>query len=130
MNFAVFSGRLVRDPEIRYTSSIKAVASFCVAVDDGKTGSGEKRTSFIDCVAWEKRAEFIDQYFIKGDPIIVAGRMSTRTWEKDGVKHKATELTVTSVEFQRGKSRQDETEKPTPSGAFNELDDDGGELPF
>lgn len=129
MNFAVFSGRLVRDPEIRYTNNKKAVASFCVAVDDGKTASGEKKSSFIDCVAWEKRAEFIDQYFIKGDPIIVAGRMSTRTWEKDGAKHKATELTVTSVEFQRGKPK-DEAEKPTPSGAFEEIDDDGGELPF
>lgn len=128
MNFAVFSGRLVRDPEIRYTNSKKAVASFCIAVDDGKTSSGEKKTSFIDCVAWEKRAEFIDQYFIKGDPIIVAGRMSTRTWEKDGMKHKATELTVTSVEFQRGKARDEES--PAPSRAFEELDDDGGELPF
>lgn len=132
MNFAVYSGRLVKDPEIRYTNSKKAVATFTVAVDGGKSADGEKKTAFIDCVAWEKRAEFIDQNFLKGTPIIVAGRTETRTYEaKDGTKRKVTELVVTSVEFQRGKTQVANARDLEPSSSeFEEVTGDDGELPF
>lgn len=123
MTFAIITGRLVKDPEIRYTNNKKAVASFTIAAEDIKD-----KTAFIDCVAWEKKAEFIDQYFQKGDPIIVAGRIETRTWEKNDVKHKATELVVTSIEFQKGKTKVANARDTEPSsGGFEEVD---GELPF
>ena len=130
MNICIFSGRLVKDPEIRYTNSKKAVCTFTVAADAGKTTNGDKKTAFVDCVAWEKRAEFIDQYFLKGDPITLAGRIETRTWEKDGKKHKATEIVVTSVEFQMGKNKVVNARDVEPSSSGFEEIEDSGELPF
>ena len=129
MNFAVLSGRLVRDPEIRYTSNNKAVASLTLAVDDGKDKDGERKTQYIPCVAWEKTAELIDKHFLKGDPLTVIGKISVRSYEKDGQKKYVTEVVVNGIEFPMTR-RQDDADKPTPSGAFSELDDDGGQLPF
>ena len=83
MNFVILAGRLTRDPEIRYTDSKKAVVTFSVAVDDGKDRDGNRKTQFINCVAWEKTAEFIDEHFSKGDGINLFGKITTRTYEKE-----------------------------------------------
>ena len=76
MNSISISGRLTKDPELRRTQSGTAVCSFSVAVD--RPGVKDK-TDFIDCVAWDKRAEFVSKYFLKGDPIEVNGVL-TRRW--------------------------------------------------
>lgn len=125
MNFVILSGRLTRDPEIRYTDSKKAVVSFSVAVDDGKDRDGNRKTQFINCVAWEKTAEFIDEYFKKGDGINLTGKITTRTYEKDGRKNYVTEVVASIVEFPLSRKTEDKIEKPK----FEEVDDDG-ELPF
>lgn len=123
MNQVILTGRLVRDTEIRYTSNKKAVTSFTIAVDDGKDAKGEKRAQFISCVAWEKTAELIDQYFQKGDPIGIIGKLTTRSYEKDGQKRSVTEVRVASIEFPFTKQK---TEDAT---GFEELGDDV-DLPF
>ena len=128
MNEITLTGRLTHDPELRYTNSKTAVTSFSLAVSRGK----ERPTDFIDCFAWEGRAEMINRYFQKGDGILVKGRLETRTYEKDGQKHKVAEVNVSYVEFPLGRSQDHrETEGTTaPASAFEDLGDADGELPF
>lgn len=96
MNSVHIVGRLTRDPEARNTSSGSTVSGFCVAVDKG---GKDKGADFIDCQAWNKTAEFICQYFHKGDPIAISGKLTTRTYEKDGRNVKVTDVLVTEVSF-------------------------------
>ena len=80
MNVCTFIGRLGKDPDMRYTTSGKAVVSFSLAVNrDGK----RDETDWIDFVAWEKAAELISQYCHKGDLIGVTGSLYRKEWEKD-----------------------------------------------
>ena len=106
INKAILMGRLTRDPELRHTSSGTPVCSFSIAIDNGY---GDKRqTDFINCVAWNKTAEFVSNYFSKGKMIIVIGRISTRTWEgQDGKKNYATEVVASEVSFGESKRSQD-----------------------
>lgn len=106
INKVILMGRLTRDPELRHTNSGASVCSFSVAVDNGY---GENRqTDFINCVAWNKTAEFVSNYFGKGKMIIVIGRISTRTWEgQDGKKNYATEVVASEVSFGESKRSQD-----------------------
>lgn len=106
INKAIIMGRLTRDPELRHTGSGTPVCSFTVAVDNGY---GENRQAdFINCVAWNKTAEFVSKYFTKGKMIIVIGRIATRTWEgQDGKKNYVTEVVANEVSFGESKRNQD-----------------------
>lgn len=128
MNSVIFSGRLVADPEIRYNAEKKAVATFTIAVD--RFHKGEKTTDFFKCVAFGPVAERVDQYCIKGSPVIVSGEMHNNNWtDKEGKKHKDNEVTAFNVEFQRGKPK-DPAEEPAGPDAFAEVADADGDLPF
>jgi single-strand DNA-binding protein len=98
INKAILMGRLTRDPELRHTGSGTPVCSFSIAIDNG---FGDNRTTdFINCVAWNKTAEFVEKYFTKGRMIIVVGRISTRTWEgQDGKKNYATEVVANDMKL-------------------------------
>ena len=122
MNIVHASGRLVKDPEIRYTKSNVAVVTFTIATNEGK----DKESEFIRCRAFKKTAELIDRYFTKGSPIIVHGKWHGYEYEKDGHKVYATEVTVNSVEFQLGKAVN--ARDVEPGDDFQEVE--GGELPF
>ena len=104
INKAILMGRLTRDPELRHTNSGTAVCSFSIAINNG---FGENaQTDFINCVAWNKTAEFVSKYFSKGKMIIVIGRISTRSWDgPDGKKNYATEVVANEVAF--GESKRD-----------------------
>ncbi len=106
INKVILMGRLTRDPELRHTNSGAPVCSFSIAIDNGY---GENRqTDFINCVAWNKTAEFVSNYFSKGKMIIVIGRISTRTWEgQDGKKNYATEVVASEVSFGESKRSQE-----------------------
>ena len=98
INKVILMGRLTRDPELRYTSTNKPVCSFDVAVASGYGDS--QKTDFINCIAWNKAAEFLGKYFNKGMMVIVGGRISTRTWEgKDGKKNYVTEVIANELDF-------------------------------
>ena len=100
MNKAILLGRLTKDPEIKYTQSGKAVASFTLAVDRRKSASGEKQADFISCVAWEKTAETIVNYCGRGQQIAIEGRIQSRSYDaQDGSKRYVTEVVVQSMEF-------------------------------
>lgn len=113
INKAILMGRLTRDPELRHTGNGTPVCSFSIAIDNGY---GENRsTDFINCVAWNKTAEFVEKYFTKGRMIIVVGRIQTRTWEgQDGKKNYATEVVASEVSFGESKRNAEETGYSAP----------------
>lgn len=94
-NKVILMGNLTRDPEIRQLESGTSVANFSVAVNERwtnrETGEAQEKTCFIDCDAWGRQAEILEQYLSKGDPIHLEGSLEFDTWEQDGVrrsKHK------------------------------------------
>jgi single-strand DNA-binding protein len=101
MNNIILIGRLVADPETRYTQSGIAVCNFCVAVDRKyKNAAGERETDFINCVAWRKTGEVIGQYLTKGREIGVQGSLHSRKYQdKDGNNRTAYEVQVDSFDF-------------------------------
>lgn len=121
INKAILMGRLTRDPELRHTGSGTAVCSFSIAIN---TGSGENQTTdFVNCVAWNKTAEFVSKYFTKGRMIVVVGRISTRSWEgQDGKKNYATEVVASEVSFGESKRSADTSEDITADDDFVTLD--------
>ena len=114
INKAILMGRLTRDPELRHTGSGTPVCSFTIAIDNGY---GDNRsTDFINCVAWNKTAEFVEKYFTKGRMIIVVGRIQTRTWEgQDGKKNYATEVVASEVSFGESKRSANDGSAYTPA---------------
>lgn len=111
LNQIVLMGRLVRDPEMRYTQSQTPVCSFRIAVDRDFTGrdGGERQTDFIDVVAWRQSAEFVTKYFTKGSMIIVSGRLQMRDWtDRDGNKRTSAEVQAERVWF--GETRRSREE--------------------
>ena len=131
MNVAILTGRLTKDVELKATANNVSVTSFTVAVDRKYKREGENNTDFISVVAYGKTAEFIANYFKKGQKIEVTGRMQTRTYEKDGVRHYVTEVIAETVDF--GESKRAETGAIAVSpeadiNTFIPIDDD--DLPF
>lgn len=107
-------GRLVADPELRYTSSGKAVTNVTIAVERPR---GDK-TDFIDVVVWNKRAEALCEYKEKGDWIYVEGYFQIRKNEKNGRTYKNPELVAQNVKYmpmpseqKKKKKKEVETEK-------------------
>ena len=94
MNIAILMGRMARDPELRYTSGGKAYTNFTLAVQKTKD-----EAEFIDCVAWEKAAENIAEYFRKGNRILINGKIITSTYESNGEKRKSVKVQAFSFEF-------------------------------
>ena len=107
LNKVTLMGRICRDPELRRTGSGVAVASFTIAVDRDFSGKdSEKKTDFIDCVAWRQTGEFISKYFTKGRMIVVDGRLEMRDWtDKEGNKRRNAEINVENAYF--GDSKRD-----------------------
>jgi len=124
-------GRMTAEPELRYTTSNTPVCSFTLAVErDYKDSEGNRQADFINCQAWRNTAEFVCKYFTKGQPIVVVGKIQTRTWEdQEGKKHYATEVVVDNVYF-AGSSKKNEqsTEQSDIPEGFIPVDD--SELPF
>ena len=119
MNSVVLVGRLVKDPEIRYTQSGKAVATFTLAVDRRSKQDGQPSADFIPCVAWGKTAEVAGKCLAKGHRCGVEGRIQTRSYEaQDGSKRYVTEVIVDQLEFLESKKK--ESGNPYDAGQFGE----------
>ena len=123
MNKVILVGRLAQDPEVRYTQSGKAVASFNLAVNRyGQKDSAD----FIPIVAWEKLAEVIGNNLKKGAQVLVEGRMQVRSYEtQEGQKRRATEVIVQNVEFLGSKKSNESTPESFGDEVFPEE-----EIPF
>ena len=141
VNKAVIIGRLGKDPEVRFTSGGKSVASFSVATDEsykGNDGEKVKKTEWHNIVAWGNAVEnFIQPYLHKGDLVYIEGKMQTRSWDDKttGTKRYTTEINVTDIKgLVTGNQDQERTEtkaqgaKPKPAPASAPVDDE--DIPF
>lgn len=106
MNKIILVGRLTADPEVRYTQSGKAVASFNLAVNR-YVGQGQQQADFIPVVVWDKLAEVIGNNLTKGQRVLVEGRLQIRTYEaQDGQKRRVAEVVTQNIEFLERKQQQ------------------------
>lgn len=155
MNKVFLIGRLTRDPELRYTGSNVAVATFSLAVNRPFTNqSGEREADFINIVVWRKQAENVKNYLTQGSQVAIDGRIQTRSYDgQDGQKRYVTEVVADNVQFldskgassnqtvaSSGPSPYDFADQPAPAttdvasdpfadfGSSIEISDD--ELPF
>jgi single-strand DNA-binding protein len=126
INSSVIMGRICNDIEVRKTQSGVSVCRFTVAVDRYSKDE-EKKTDFIDVVAWRTTGEFVGKYFGKGSMIAIQGSIQTGSYEKDGIKRKTFEIVADNVSFCGGKTEREE--KPKNDG-FEPVVDDDFDLPF
>lgn len=114
MNSITLNGNIVKDHDVRMTNSGKPVINFTVAVRRNK-----EETDFIECVAFDKTAEVLRDYTGKGSPILLQGRLQTRTYEdKNGQNRKVWEVWVERVEL-LGKREEKKEEAPRYDRATN-----------
>ena len=126
MNKVILMGRLVRDPEVRYSTGERsmAIARYSLAVDRrGRKGENEQTADFINCVAFDKAGEFAEKYFRQGMRVLVSGRIQTGSYtNKDGVKVYTTDIVVEDQEFADSKGntgenhQQSRPEQPSSIG--------------
>jgi single-strand DNA-binding protein len=140
MNKVIILGNMTRKAELRTIPSGNKVANFSIAVSEkykDKQGQWVDKAEFVNCVAWGRTAEVIDQYLDKGSKILVEGKLQTSTWDKDGEKRYKTEVIVSSMEM-LGNKPQGQAPKTAPSpdvppdsygGGFSQ-DEDSDLLPF
>ena len=146
INRVVLVGRLTKNPDLRYTQSGSAVASFTVAVERPFTNqNGDRDADFINCVTFGRSAEFAERYFRQGIRIVVSGRIQTGSYtNRDGVKVYTTDVIVEDQEFAESKAASEQSAAsygarqeaaPAPSapvgdGFMNIPDGLDEELPF
>lgn len=141
MNKVIIMGRLVRDPDVRYsqngTDSI-AIARYTLAVDRRRSSrDNEQSADFISCVAFGKAGEFAEKYLHQGTKIAIIGRIQTGSYtNKDGHKVYTTDVIVEEQEFAESKANNNQApSNNASSGSFDGfmsipdgVDDEG--LPF
>ena len=143
MNRVILMGRIVRDPEIRYSQGEKstAVARFSLAVDRKFKQEGQPTADFINCLAFGKRAEFLERYCKKGTKLVVEGSWQTGSYtNKDGVKVYTNECLIENCEFAESKNASGNNNgggnagpiQNNSGGDFMNIPDeiDDAELPF
>ncbi len=131
LNRTILMGRLTRDPELRRTQNDTPIVSFTLAVNRPKYKDADPVVDFIDIVAWRKTAEFVSQYFQKGQLVAVEGRLQVRAYEdKEGKKRKAVEVVADQVHFAE-RRKNDSGDNVMPSDFVPDFgEEDDGDLPF
>ena len=124
MNVFCFAGNICKDIELRSTNTGKKVASFSVAINEGKD-----KTEFINVVAWEKTAELLSQYCNKGDRLSGTGRIQTRSYsDSNGVKKYVTDVVLNQFDFPPKSSVSGNTPDAGSGGSHD--DDFSDNIPF
>lgn len=131
---AIITGNLTRDPELRTTPNGASVCSFSVAVNRvyrDSNGEQKEDVSFIDCSAWGKLGEMINQYAKKGSGVLVSGRLDQRSWEDktSGQKRSRVEIVVEDFNFtgssrDNGGSNNFESSNTSSEAPASDLPDD------
>ena len=102
-NRVILMGNLTRDPELRYTPSGQAVSDIRIAINRRvKTPEGERKdsTTFVDVTVWGRQAEVINEYFAKGQPIFIEGRLSLDEWtSQDGQRRSKLRVVLENFQF-------------------------------
>ena len=131
MNEVILSGRLTKDPEIRYTKDGTAVGNFTLAVDRRFKREGSPEADFPRCTVWGKTAELAEKYLKKGTKIMVTGRIQTGSYEKDGRKVYTTDVIIDHFEFCEKKADTEATAPDIPDDHFVDVPEGiQEELPF
>lgn len=128
INICILTGRLTRDPEVRYTAgeNATAVARFSLAVD--RQTKGEKQTDFPNIVVFGKQAENCERYLAKGRKVAINGRIQTGSYtDKEGRKVYTTDVVANYVEFLDSAPQQAKPEQGEQVEGFRQADDD---IPF
>ncbi len=131
MNSVQIIGRLVADPEMKYTNGGVTIAKFRLAVARRFKKEGQPEADFINCLAFGKTAEFVEKYFKKGNRIALNGSIQTGSYKnKDGQTVNTVDIVADNVEFVESRQEQ----KPEAAGADQGFmyipDGSEGELPF
>lgn len=130
MNKWVGVGRLVRDPEVRYSQgdNATAVARYTLAVDRRFKREGEPTADFIPCIVFGRFAEFAEKYFRQGLRVSVSGRIQTGSYtNRDGVKVYTTEVMVEEQEFAESRSEQRQNNLNQNQNSYSESAVSGGD---
>lgn len=136
INKVILIGNLGKDPELRYTPSGTAVASFSLATSEkwkDREGNMQDKTEWHNIVVWGRQAEIAKEYLAKGRQVYIEGRIQTRSWDdKDGNKRYTTEIIAQRLNFlgtrdQGGAAAPDMPPEAPPPGDLGAEDDD---LPF
>ncbi|HAP32671.1 MAG TPA: single-stranded DNA-binding protein [Firmicutes bacterium] len=133
LNKVVLIGRLVRDPELRYTPSEGVpVANFTIAVDRPYSKQkGDKEADFIRIVTWNKQAENCASYLSKGRLVAVEGRLQIRSYEdREGIKRSAAEVVARSVVFLESRRSAEEDRSGFDGESADEPDIREDDVPF
>lgn len=135
LNRCFEQGRFTAEPELRHTGDGTAVCSFCLAVDRSmKDRNGERKTDFINCIAWGQRAEFVCGHIHKGQQVIVEGPLQMRRYkDKNGADRTTYEIHVDEINF-CGTKQQNDAEyggAPASSEDLREImQEEEGNTPF
>ena len=112
LNKVFLMGNLTRDPELRYTPAGLAVASFGIAINrawTAKTGEQKEEVCYVDINIFGRRAEVVGEYFSKGNPIFIEGRLQFNQWEtKDGQKRSTLRVVADNFQFIGGSTKRPE----------------------
>lgn len=138
LNRCDFIGRLGKDPEVRYSASGDAIASFSLAVGiqyKDKSGNKQESTEWVNCVAFGKIGEIIGQFLNKGSQVYISGRLKTEKYQdKSGADRYSTKIVVNNMQMlgNRQDSKPDQESKPQQSkpataSGFDDMEDD---IPF
>lgn len=129
INRVALQGHLTRDPELRSTTTGKAVCGFTVAWSERAKDTEQK--VFLSCVAWDKNAEFVAKHFQKGQECIVEGKLVARKFtDKNGNERETTELILDRIHFCGKKDDQRGHSHGGYSGGFVPMHGDDEGLPF
>lgn len=130
INRTVLTGRLTRDPELKYTQNGTAVVSFTLAVDrQFKPKNGDREADFIKCVIWRKQAEAFANYNHKGSMIGIDGRIQTRSYEnQQGTRVYVTEVVVENFSFLGGRQDNNQQQAPQDQRRSDPFQDAGQEI--
>ncbi len=122
-------GRMVKDIEIRMTTTGKSVGSFTLAVNRKFKQEGQPDADFINCVAWGQVADLINKYVHKGNQVGIEGRLQTRSYEHEGIKRHISEVIVEGVTLLGSKQNNQDSDLQADNTQelVNDLNED---LPF
>lgn len=120
LNEVILMGRLTRDPDVRMTQNGTTAANFALACERDYAPQGQDReTDFFDIVAFRNTADFVGQYFAKGQLVAVKGRLQQRDWtDKQGNKRRTTEILADRCYF--AEKRQD---RDASDAGFQQMSD-------
>lgn len=124
INKAILVGNVGKDPEVRYLESGVAVAQFSLATSESfkdKTGNKTSRTEWHNIVVWRGLAEVVEKYVKKGQSLYIEGKITNRSYEKDGIKRYTTEIVASEMKMLSSKNSGDSAyaggETNTPAAA-------------